>query len=119
MNRYGQLVLDLNRNHRPVACSQIQDPDAFFAEAGETIATAISDLRDQILGPPRPGEDLESYRHRGYQAWSTAEEIVLADHHLIQPGTTETTDEDWDDDPELADRDRLLAEINEIINQPL
>jgi len=22
MNRYGQLVLDHNRNHRPVACSQ-------------------------------------------------------------------------------------------------
>lgn len=122
MNRYGQLALDHSRNHRPAAYSQIPDPDDFFAEAGETIATAISDLRDQILGPPRPGEDLGAYRHRGYQAWSTAEEIVLTDHHLLQPETTETTetaDEDWEDDPELADRYRLLAEINQIVSYPL
>ena len=32
--------------------------------------------------------------------------------------TTETTDEDWDA-PELANRYQLLAEINQIINQPL
>ena len=119
MNRYGQLVLEHNRTHRPDAYSQISDPDDFFTEAGETIATAISDLRDQILGQPRTNENLEAYRHRGYQAWSTAEEIVLTDHHLLQPETTDTTDEDWDDDPELADRYQLLAEINQIINQPL
>ena len=119
MNRYGQLALDHSRNHRPAAYSQIPDPNDFFAEAGETIATAISDMRDQILGPPRPGEDLEAYRHRGYQAWSTAEEIVLADHHLLQPETTETADADWEDDPELADRYRLLAEINQIVSYPL
>ena len=118
MNRYGQLVLEHNRTHRPHAYSQIPDPDDFFTEAGETIATAISDLRDQILGQPRTNENLEAYRHRGYQAWSTAEEIVLTDHHLLQPETTNTTDEDWDDDPELADRYQLLAEINQIINQP-
>ena len=118
MNRYGQLVLEHNRTHRPDAYSQIPDPDDFFTEAGETIATAISDLRDQILGQPRTNESLEAYRHRGYQAWSTAEEIVLTDHHLLQPETTETTDEDWDA-PELANRYQLLAEINQIINQPL
>ena len=49
MNRYGRLVLEHNRTHRPDAYSQIPDPDDFFTEAGETIATAISDLRDQIL----------------------------------------------------------------------
>ena len=125
MNRYGQLVLEHSRTHRPDAYSQIPDPNEFFTEAGATIATAISDLRDQILGPPRTNEGLEAYRHRGYQAWSTAEEIVLTDHHLLQPVTTETTettetaDEDLEDDPELADRYRLLAEINQIINQPL
>ena len=30
MNRYGQLAHDLSRNHRPVAYSQIPDPDRFF-----------------------------------------------------------------------------------------
>ena len=42
MNRYGRLVLEHNRTHRPDAYSQIPDPDDFFTEAGETIATAIS-----------------------------------------------------------------------------
>ena len=53
MNHYGQLALDHSRNHRPVAYSQIPDPDEFFAEAGEEIAAAITESRDQILGPPR------------------------------------------------------------------
>lgn len=118
MNHYGQLALDHSRNHRPVAYSQIPDPDEFFAEAGEEIAAAITETRDQILGPPRAGEDLESYRRRGYQALATAEELVLADHFLFQPETT-TTAEDFDEDPDLADRYRLLDEINRLINQPL
>ena len=117
MNRYGQLASDLSRNHRPVAYSQIPDPDEFFAEAGEEIAAAITDTRDQILGPPRAGEDLESYRRRGYQALATAEEMVLADHFLFQPETT--GEEDFDEDRDLADRYRLLDEINRVINQPL
>jgi hypothetical protein len=118
MNHYGQLALDHNRTHRPVACSQIPDPEGFFTEVGEQIATAISDLRDEILGPRRPGEDLETYRRRGYQALATAEELVLADHHLFQPETAAAED-DLGEDPDLADRYRLLAEINRVINQPL
>ena len=117
MNHYGQLALDHSRNHRPVAYSQIPDPDEFFAEAGEEIGAAIIETRDQILGPPRADEDLESYRRRGYQALATAEELVLADHFLFQPETTAA--EDFDEDPDLADRYRLLDEINRVINQPL
>jgi hypothetical protein len=117
MNHYGQLAHDHSRSHRPAAYSQIPNPDEFFAEAGEEIAAAITETRDQILGPPRAGEDLESYRRRGYQALATAEELVLADHFLFQPGST--TEEDFDDDPDLADRYRLLDEINRVINQPL
>jgi hypothetical protein len=124
MNRYGQLALDFNRRHRPVAYSQIPDPEAFFAEAGETIAAQISAARDEILGPRRRGEDIEAYRHRSYQALATAEETVLADHYLFQPeypmpATGETPDEDLEDDPDLAQRYRLLGEINRTINQPL
>ena len=118
MNHYGQLALDHSRNHRPAAYSQIPDPDEFFARAGEEIAAAISEARDQILGPPRSDEDLESYRLRSYQALATAKELVLADHHLFQPETTETEDY-LDEDPDLANRYRLLDEINRAINQPL
>lgn len=118
MNHYGQLALEHSRNHRPVAYSQIPNPDDHFTRAGEEIAAAISETRDQILGPPRPDEDLESYRLRSYQALATAKELVLADHHLLQPETTETED-DLDEDPDLAHRYRLLDEINRTINQPL
>lgn len=118
MNQYGQLALGHSRNHRPAAYSQIPDPDEFFARAGEEIATMISQTRDQIVGPPRPGEDLETYRLRSYQALATAKELVLADHHLFHPETSET-DDDLDEDPDLANRYRLLNEINQAINQPL
>lgn len=116
MNRYGQIAHDHNRAHRPDAYSQIQDPAAFFTVAGEQISTAISDLRDEILGPSRPGEGLDQYRLRGYQALATAEEMILADHHLFQP---EVMVEDLATDPELQDRYRTLAEINRVINEPL
>lgn len=118
MNYYGQIALDHTRNHRPGAYSQIPDPEEFFARVGEEIAATISQTRDQILGPPRPDEDLETYRLRSYQALATAQELVLADHHLFQPETTESED-GLDEDPDLASRYRLLDEINQAINQPL
>jgi hypothetical protein len=125
MNRYGHLALDHNRKHRPAAYSRSPDSEGFFAEAGETIAAQISAARDEILGPRRPGEDVEAYRLRSYQALATAQETVLADHYLFQPedptpATDETPDEeDLEDDPDLAPRYRLLDEINRAINQPL
>ncbi|MCZ7538123.1 MAG: hypothetical protein M5T61_20770 [Acidimicrobiia bacterium] len=118
MNRYGQMALDHNRKHRPDAYSQIPDPAGFFAEAGEQIAAAVSQLRDEILGPPNAGETPEDYRLRSYQALATAEELTLADHQLLQPEDSEET-EDWSDDPDLARRYQDLAEINETISTPL
>jgi hypothetical protein len=116
MNRYGQLAHEHNQMHRPDAYSQIQDPDEFFTAAGEQIAIAICDLRDEILGPPLPNEDLDQYRLRGYQALATAEEMILADHHLLQP---ELIIDELDLDPELQSRYQVLSEINRAIHQPL
>jgi len=118
MNRYGQLALDHNRKYRLDAYSQIPDPAAFFGEAGEQIAAAVSQLRDEILGPPKAGETPEEYRLRSYQALATAEELTLADHLLLQPDRSEEI-EDWSDDPDLVRRYQDLAEINEAINPPL
>ena len=54
MNRYGQMALDHNRQHRPDAYSQIPDPAGFFfAEAGEEIAAAVSRL---VRRDPRPAQ---------------------------------------------------------------
>ena len=118
MNRYGQMALDHNRKHRPAAYSQIPDPAGFFAEAGEQIAAAVSQLRDEILGPPKAGETPEQYRRRSYQVLATAEELTLADHPLLQPDRSQEI-EDWSDDPDLGRRYQVLAEINEAINTPL
>ena len=119
MNRYGQMALDHNRRHRPDAYSQIPDPEAFFAAAGDEIAAEVTRLRDEILGPMRPDENPEAYRLRSYQAQRTAEELTVADHHLFQSDPSSETEEDVGDDPGLDRRYRTLAEINQAINAPL
>ena len=119
MNRFGQMAIDHNRQHRPDAYSQIPDPDTFFTQVGEEIAAEVTQLRDQLLGPGRPGESPEDYRLRSYQASATAEELTLADHHLFQTAPAIETDGDWSDDPDLDLRYRALAEINQTINAPL
>jgi hypothetical protein len=119
MNRYGQMAQDQNRQHRPDAYSKIPDPDAFFAGAGETIATEVTQLRDQLLGPRRRQESLEDYRLRSYQALATAEELTLAEHHLFQPDPMTGTDEGPSDDPALDHQYQALADINQAINTSL
>lgn len=118
MNTFGRLVQDHNRQHRPHAYSQITDPDQFFGEAGEEIQAEVTARRDEILGPPRPDENLEAYRLRGYQALNMAEELTLANHHLLQP-EPEMEPEDWTDDPEMERHYRHLAEVNQAINTAL
>lgn len=119
MNRYGRMALDFSRRHRSDTSSQIPDPEAFFAEAGEAIAAEVSRLRDEILGPIRPSESLETYRLRSYQAFATAEELTLADHYLFQPDPSGATVGDRNDDPDLDRRHQNLEAINQAINTPL
>lgn len=83
MNNYGQMVLDHYRQHRPIQLARIIDPIRYFTTVGEEIQVAVTDLRDQILGPSRPGENPEDYRHRAYQALRQAEELVL--HEILTP----------------------------------
>ena len=79
MNRYGLMAYRHSARYRPAAWASLEDPRAYFARLGEEVAAAITDLRDEILGPPRPGEDLEAYRRRAYSARAQAEEAVLAE----------------------------------------
>lgn len=120
MNQYGQTARDRTRQHRPDSFSLIPEPDRFFEQVGEEIASEVSRLLDEIVGQPRPGENLEEYRHRSYQALRTAEEMTIAEHPLFLPTPDRsTTVEDWSDDPDLADRYRMLDEINRTIHTPL
>lgn len=117
MNHYGRLALEHNRRHRPRSYSQISDPTGFFHEAGEAIQADVSRVRDEILRNPMPHESPEGFRLRSYQALATAEELVLADHHLFQPESDEGTDQmGSDDDPDLERQHRLLSEINRAIH---
>ncbi|MFP5370388.1 MAG: hypothetical protein ACLGI3_06530 [Actinomycetes bacterium] len=92
MNHYGRLVHDHWRRHRPAALRQITDPDTHFTSLGEAIQTAVTSLRDEILGPPAP--NLEDFRNRSYQALRQAEELVL--HDVLSEATAETTETDTD-----------------------
>ena len=114
MNRYAQIALDQHRRHRPLEHSLIDDPTQFFTEIGEQIQADVTNLRDEILGPPRPDESIEDYRHRSYQALATAEELVLADHWLFQPETE--AEQTAEDDPILDRYYRNLAAINDTIH---
>lgn len=117
MNRYGQMVYDHHRQFRPAEFAQIENATAFFTEVGEEIQAAVTDLRDQILVGQRPWEDLEDYRRRSSQALREAEEVILADHHLLQP-MTDTDDEDLTtvDDPAVASYYRALALASQPVN---
>ncbi len=79
MNRDGAMAFRHNARHRPRSLASLVDPRAYFARLGEETAARITDLRDEILGPPRPGEDLDAYRRRAYSARAQAEETVLAE----------------------------------------
>jgi hypothetical protein len=100
------------RTARRTVRSSIDRHPRFFTEIGEEIQATVTSRRDEILGPPRPNEAAEAYRLRSYQALAAAEELVMADHHLLQ---SETIDQD-EADPITADYFRDLALLNETIH---
>ena len=79
MNRYGRQAHDHYRHHRPADLAEMNDPVRHFTEIGDQAQTAITKLRDQILGHPAQTENLEDFRQRSYQALRQAEEIVMAE----------------------------------------
>lgn len=83
MNEYGQRALDHDRIHYPERFATITDPQAHYLEVGERAQTAVTDLRDQLLGPQRTEETLDQYRGRSHQALRQAEELVL--HEILTP----------------------------------
>jgi hypothetical protein len=115
MNRYAQIALEQHRRHRPLEHSLIDDPTRFFEEIGEEIQAEVTRHRDEILGSSRATETAEAYRLRSYQALTTAEELVLAGHHLFHPESDETIGTD-ESDPITSSYFRDLALINETIH---
>ena len=56
MNRYGRQAERYWRTQLPRQYQQIPDPQTFFDQLGQTIATQVEDLAEQIAGPDRTGE---------------------------------------------------------------
>lgn len=116
MNQYGKMLQTQHRIARPSEHAQITDPERFFSEIGEQVQSEISEMRDRMLGSQQPGESLEDYRLRSYQALSAAAEIVLTDHYLTIPESDEDEDLTMDDDPAVASHYLRLAAINQVLS---
>lgn len=114
MNRYGRMALDHWRTHRPAALATIADPDSHFSRLGVEVETQMGELTEQILGGQRPGEDLEAYRLRSYQARRQAEEIVLDE--LVWTESEPATTEGGEEDEILAASHRRLDLGSEILS---
>jgi hypothetical protein len=54
MNRYGRLARDHWKSTDPGRFSQIQDPEKFFSDLGETVEFQIQDLQLHLAGRIRP-----------------------------------------------------------------
>lgn len=107
MNHYGQLAMDHWRTHRPMSYAAITDPVGHFEALGEQAQAAITALRDEVLGPTRPGESLTDLQRRTAWAQRQAEEIVISDLilHPEEPTAMES-------DPALSEYYRQLAAMN-------
>ncbi len=78
----------------------------------DRIQSETTALRDQILGARRPGEDLEAYRRRSYQALAVAREIVQAEQPVPLDHDRSATD-----DPIVASYFSNLELIASALNQ--
>ena len=112
MNRYGQQAMAHWRRHRSTELATIDDPTTFFTDLGETVQSAVTSMRDEILAR-EPTTNPVEVRRRARQATATAEEIVLGDLVLLpaEPTTSPA-------DPILEDYFRRLAEANEALADP-
>lgn len=112
MNQYGHQLQNRHRIARPDQHATISDPDTFFSQLGDLAQSQITELRDQLLGSPRPDESLEDFRLRSYQALATAEEIVLTD---LLPTAEAEEDMTMSDDPTVASYYLRLATIDQAL----
>ncbi len=92
MNRYGRLAHDHWKSTDPGRFSQIQDPDEFFSDLGETVEFQIQDQQLHLAGPDpaTPEHGLEKVG-RLNMARLQAEEVVLADLVWLTPPEDEET----------------------------
>lgn len=104
MNGYGRQAQEHSRRHRPLAYAAISDPTTHFSDLGDEVQAAVTSLRDDLLGPTHLNESPHHYQQRGFQAFRTAEELVMSDLVWL-PAEPEVDDEE---DPALEAYRRRL-----------
>jgi hypothetical protein len=77
MNQYGRRALNYWRNDLPNRYAQIPDPQTFFTDLGEQMATQVDQLTQAIAGPDPPGETFMDKLGRINTARAEAEEQVI------------------------------------------
>ncbi|MGI8415211.1 MAG: TnpV protein [Nakamurella sp.] len=99
MNEYGRRALEHWQRTKPRELSTIPEPEAFFSTLGETVASQVDELTDQLAGADPADETFLGKVGRLRAAKSQAEEMVLAE--LVYSTTPEGPDdeEDLEDSP--------------------
>ena len=97
MNHYGQRIRAHWQQHRPEALAALEDPERFFAEAGEELSTTIATLSAELAGPDLPGEQYLEKVARLRNAQAAAAEIAWEQSGLLE---VETSREEWENGTE-------------------
>ena len=86
MNRYGLMAQKHWARWLPARYASIEDPASFFSDLGNQVVERIDALALSLAGDDQPGEGYLGKAGRLGQARHQAEEIVLADMVLLDPG---------------------------------
>lgn len=95
MNQYGTRAKEHWQHHRPQAYAALTNPEEYFTQMGEEIATAIAALTPTLAGPDLPGEAYLDKVARVKAATRQAEEIAIAESPMY--ATPELTFSEWED----------------------
>ena len=79
------------------ALAALEDPERFFAEAGEELSTTIATLSAELAGPDLPGEQYLEKVARLRNAQAAAAEIAWEQSGLLE---VETSREEWENGTE-------------------
>jgi hypothetical protein len=78
-NYYGELIRRRWTAIAPTSAANLEDPDTFFSELGETIAARTEQLAATLAGPDPAGESYLQKIGRQQTARKQAEEVTLAE----------------------------------------
>lgn len=109
MNRYGRQAQAHWAKWRPNELSQIPDPEAYFTQLGQDVATQIHALEIALAGDDLGGEDYLQKLGRLRMARFNAEAQVLREMVLLppEPGHPQAEDPDYPEDDWEDDQGRL------------